>query len=259
MLALEARREETDRCHMSYFGFHLIFNLPLLVLLFFLSGRGVWPGEMLLAMVGILGIVVAFTSPWDNWAVAKGIWDFPPERVWFRIGKLPVEEYAFFVIQSVEVILLSWTFLRWVTPPQGAPPPRWVGEPQVLRHLAVLFIAWAAWGLAFKEWPNRDRRVHYAWHLFFWFTPVVLLQWIVAGPMLQAYWLQVLVPTLGVGTYLCVADWYAIGRGIWFFDEMQITGWKLGGVMPWEEAAFFYLTSLLVAQTFLILLPVGLR
>jgi lycopene cyclase domain-containing protein len=125
--------------------------------------------------------------------------------------------------------------------------------------LAVLFIVWAAWGIVFKEWPNRDRRVHYAWHLFFWFVPVVLLQWIVAGPMLQAYWLQVLVPTLGIGTYLCLADWYAIGKGIWFFDEKQITGWKLGGVMPWEEAAFFYLTSLLVAQTFLILLPVGLR
>jgi lycopene cyclase domain-containing protein len=56
-----------------------------------------------------------------------------------------------------------------------------------------------------------------------------------------------------------VADWIAIGKGIWFFDEEQITGWKIRGVMPWEEAAFFYVTSLLVAQTFLILLPAGLR
>lgn len=39
------------------------------------------------------------------------------------------------------------------------------------------------------------------------------------------------------------------------FDEKQITGWKIGGMMPWEEAAFFYITSFLVAQTFLILLP----
>jgi hypothetical protein len=30
-------------------------------------------------------------------------------------------------------------------------------------------------------------------------------------------------------------------------------------VMPWEEAAFFYITSFLVAQTFLILLPPHLR
>jgi lycopene cyclase domain-containing protein len=69
----------------------------------------------------------------------------------------------------------------------------------------------------------------------------------------------VLVPTLVIGTYLCLADWVAIKKGIWFFDEEQITGWKIRGMMPWEEAAFFYITSLLVAQTFLILLPANLR
>jgi len=62
-----------------------------------------------------------------------------------------------------------------------------------------------------------------------------------------------------IGTYLCLADWYAIGKGIWFFDSKQITGLKIAGIMPWEEVAFFYITSLLVSQTFLILLPAGLR
>ncbi|NCZ53216.1 MAG: lycopene cyclase domain-containing protein, partial [Verrucomicrobia bacterium] len=166
---------------MSYLGFHLAFNLPLLLVLFFLSGKGFWPGEMVLVMVGVLGIVVAFTSPWDNWAVAKGIWDFPPERVRFRIGRLPVEEYAFFVIQSVEVMLLSWIFLRWMAPPQSAPPPCWIGDPQVMRQLCFLLVIWVGFGVALKEWPRRDRRIHYAWHLFFWFIPVVLIQWIVAG------------------------------------------------------------------------------
>jgi len=154
---------------------------------------------------------------------------------------------------------LSWAFLAWVAPPQGAPMPRWIGEPEVLRQLGILLVGWIAVGVLLKEWPKRERRIHYAWHLFFWFLPVILIQWIVAGPMLWAYSWHVLVPTLGIGTYLCLADWYAIGKGIWFFDEKQITGWKIGGVMPWEEAAFFYITSFLVAQTFLILLPAHLR
>lgn len=244
---------------MTYLGFHLTFNLPLLTVLFFLSGRGIWPMEMVLVMAGVLGIVVAFTSPWDNWAVAKGIWDFPKERVRFRIGRLPVEEYAFFIIQSLEVMWLSWILLRWVEPPHGAPQPRWIGEPQVLRQMGFLFVVWAAVGVALKQWPERERRIHYAWHLLFWFLPVVALQWMVAGPMLRAYSFHVWVPTLGIGTYLCLADWYAIRQGIWFFDPRQITGIKIGGIMPWEEAAFFYITSLLVSQTFLILLPAGLR
>jgi len=244
---------------MSYLGFHLTFNLPVLVVLFFLSGRGLWPMEMVLVMAGVLGIVVAFTSPWDNWAVAKGIWDFPEERTRFRIGHLPVEEYAFFIIQSLEVMWLSWILLRWVPPPHGAPQPRWIGEPQVLRQIGFLLIVWVGMGIALKEWPKRERRVHYAWHLLYWFLPVVVLQWMVAGPMLRAYSFHVWVPTLMIGTYLCLADWYAIGKGIWFFDSKQITGLKIAGIMPWEEVAFFYITSLLVSQTFLILLPAGLR
>ena len=244
---------------MTYLGFHLAFNLPVLVVLFFLSGRGIWPMEMVLVTAGVLGIVVAFTSPWDNWAVSRGIWDFPPERVRFRVGRLPIEEYAFFIIQSLEVMWLSWILLRWVEPPHGAPQPRWIGEPEVLRQIAFLFIVWVGLGVALQKWPGREKRIHYAWHLFYWFLPVVALQWIVAGPMLRAYAFHVWVPTLTIGTYLCLADWYAIGQGIWFFDPKQITGMKIGGIMPWEEAAFFYITSLLVSQTFLILLPAGLR
>ena len=70
---------------MTYLGFHLAFNLPLLAVLFLVSGRGIWPQEMVLVMVGILGIVMTFTSPWDNYAVAKGIWDFP--REWRPVGR----------------------------------------------------------------------------------------------------------------------------------------------------------------------------
>ena len=51
---------------MTYLGFHLAFNLPLLAVLFLVSGRGIWPQEMVLVMVGILGIVMTFTSPYCN-------------------------------------------------------------------------------------------------------------------------------------------------------------------------------------------------
>ena len=47
---------------MTYLGFHLVFNLPILAALFFVSGRGIWPEEMVLVMLGILGIVMTFTS-----------------------------------------------------------------------------------------------------------------------------------------------------------------------------------------------------
>lgn len=80
---------------MTYSGFHLAFNLPVLLLLFFASGKGIWPGEVLFVMIAILGIVVAFTSPWDNWAVAKGIWDFPQIESDFALENYPSKSTHF--------------------------------------------------------------------------------------------------------------------------------------------------------------------
>jgi lycopene cyclase domain-containing protein len=53
-------------------------------------------------MAALLGIVYAATSPWDNAAVAMGLWDFDPARILgVRLGWLPLEEYAFFGLQTL--------------------------------------------------------------------------------------------------------------------------------------------------------------
>jgi len=102
---------------MTYLGFHLLFNLPILLLLLWLVRK-----RLRRAHVGWIAAVaaVAFiaTAPWDNIAVARGIWSFDWDRVTpievaFR-GKeyrLPLEEYAFFVIEVVLVGLLTVLFL----------------------------------------------------------------------------------------------------------------------------------------------------
>jgi lycopene cyclase domain-containing protein len=65
--------------------------------------------------------------------------------------------------------------------------------------------------------------------------------------------------TAAFGIYYTLADLAAVRAGTWFFDEKQITGVKLARVLPWEEIVFFFLTSLLVAQSYLLLLPSDLR
>ena len=46
--------------------------------------------------------------------------------------------------------------------------------------------------------------------------------------------------------------------GLWFFDGQQILGLYVG-LLPVEEVLFFLLTSLLVTQTLVLLLPRGYR
>ena len=101
-------------------------------------------------------------------------------------------------------------------------------------------------------------KVNYALHLA-WFLPVIYTQWVIAPMLVLAHAGLLALVTGAFGVYYTLADLVAVRAGTWFFDEKQITGVKLGGVLPWEEIAFFFLTSLLVAQSYLLLLPSDLR
>jgi len=95
---------------MTYFEFYLYFNAPVLMLLGWLARKRLRPVHFRW-MGGVLLIVLAFTFPWDNWAVGQGIWQFPEERVTVRVDHLPVEEILFFVIETIAVCLLAVLFL----------------------------------------------------------------------------------------------------------------------------------------------------
>lgn len=95
---------------MTYLEFHLLFNLPLLAALAWFGRRRITRAHMRWAGAVCL-IVLAFTFPWDNWAVGRKIWEFPADRVLFRVGNLPIEEIAFFLFETVAVCLLALHFL----------------------------------------------------------------------------------------------------------------------------------------------------
>jgi lycopene cyclase domain-containing protein len=243
--------------NVTYLRFHLLFNLPLLALLIALNwGVGWSMGESLAAGLVLLAVMI-FTTPWDNLAAKWGIWGFPREKYLVRVGYLPVEEYAFFVLQSINVMLAVTAFFRhvpdWQTG-EDAPLTAWT-----LVWLGVSIIPWL-FVLVQLRWLRRKvgPRVNYANHLA-WFLPVIYAQWIIAPWLLWHHLAMLMALTAGFGIYYTVADLFAVRGGTWFFDEAQITGWKLGGLLPWEEIAFFVLTSLLVAQSFLLLLPSDVR
>ena len=128
------------------------------------------------------------------------------------------------------------------------------GSLAVALPAGVLLAVWLGTGLTAKRWL--PRRAHYIFHLLYWFGPVVLLQWLLAGPLLLNNLALVILPTGVVGSWLSFADYLAVGEKIWFFDPAQILGWSWRGRLPIEEIIFFYLTSLLVAQSYVMLVPV---
>ncbi len=242
---------------MTYLRFHLIFNLPPLALLAALNGPEAWTRDETRALGLVLLAVMIFTTPWDNLAAKWGIWGFPREKYSLRIGYLPVEEYAFFLLQSLNVMLAVRALFRlfpdWLTG-QETSLSLWTLICLGASVVPWIFVAMQLRRLRRKAGP----RVNYAIHLA-WFLPVIYIQWILAPPLFLGHARLLALVTAAFGGYYTLADLVAVRAGTWFFDEKQITGVKLGGVLPWEEIAFFFLTSLLVAQSYLLLLPGDLR
>jgi len=96
---------------VTYARFLALFLGPPLVLAVVLTRR-ILGLRHLLFLLGMSLVVVAWTSPWDNAAVAAGLWGFDPARhSGLVIGLLPLEEYLFFLLQTWVTSLLM---IRWV-------------------------------------------------------------------------------------------------------------------------------------------------
>jgi lycopene cyclase domain-containing protein len=242
---------------MTYLRFHLIFNLPVLIVLAAITGGLPWSAEEFRAAGLVLLAVIAFTTPWDNLAAKWGIWGFPREKYSVKLGYLPIEEYAFFVLQSVNVMLAVRALFHFLPGWQTSQETS-IGKGALL-CLAASIIPWIFIVIQLR-WLRRKGGpcVNYAIHLA-WFLPVIYTQWVLAPFLFLEHAGMLTAVTVAFGVYYTLADLVAVRGGTWFFDEKQITGVKLAGRLPWEEIAFFFLTSLLVAQSYLLLLPSDLR
>jgi lycopene beta-cyclase len=90
---------------VTYAAFLALFLLPPIALLVLLRRPD---RRLLLALTATAVMAVVYTGPWDAAIIAEGVWSYPPGRVIGpTIGGVPIEEYAFFVLQTVMTGLLG--------------------------------------------------------------------------------------------------------------------------------------------------------
>ena len=109
---------------MTYFGFLLRFLIPPILLLLLIywrakdrsvpgfDGARFWRGILI-----HIALAVTYTTPWDNYVVATGVWYYNPDLVTgIVIGYVPIEEYTFFVVETILSGLWWWFLARRITP-----------------------------------------------------------------------------------------------------------------------------------------------
>lgn len=240
---------------MTYFGFLGIFlAIPIIALLAYLAARrrGAGLPDRLTAMPPLVAIAitatvaVVYTTPWDNYLVATGVWGYHRSLVsGVILGYVPLEEYLFFVLQTVltslGLILLAGRNLP--ADAQAAARLRlWVSIPVLVVWAAACATLAAPWG------PSRYTALLLAWAL-----PPILIQLAFGADLLWRERRIVLPTILAATLYYALADTVAVSAGTWDFNPALIFGVRLGA-LPVEEIVFFFLTNVLIVFSVTLLL-----
>jgi len=236
---------------MTYFGFLLRF-LVIPIIIFFLiylvdeknkkNITGFKDGPSFWVAIGIqILLALIYTTPWDNYLVATGVWYYNPQLVTgIVLGYVPIEEYTFFILETL-FVGLWWQFLTRRLDPKVE---KFTPSKKIrFGSFAVLLVVWIIFTTLFFTGPPS---LTYLSIIFFWALPPIALQLLFGADILWLHRQLVGLTILPMVLYLSAVDSLAITASTWTIAPDQSTGILLGGVLPIEEAIFFLVTVALV-------------
>ncbi|HET9914568.1 MAG TPA: lycopene cyclase domain-containing protein [Anaerolineales bacterium] len=236
---------------MTYFGFLLRFLvIPILAFLAitywdnkknrqihgFRNGRAVW------IAIGVhILLAVVYTTPWDNYLVATGVWYYNPELVTgLVIGYVPIEEYTFFVLETILSGLWWWFLVHRLSLPQEKFRPNRIPVYLSTCLLALLWLV-SAYLFFFGE-----AKWTYLSIILFWALPPIFIQLLFGADILWHYRKLVFWSIFVPGLYLSLMDILALTDTTWSISSSQTTGILFFGILPLEEVLFFFITNVLL-------------
>jgi lycopene beta-cyclase len=236
---------------MTYFGFLLIFLIIPIAVFAIINILDIRSGKVLpqslrganpwIALAILVVLAVVYTTPWDNYLVATQVWWYSPSLVTgVLLGWVPIEEYAFFVLQTILTGLWTIVLARRFQFRQPEPEKKIYS----LIVIACLVIIWGICGLLL--WQG-TRLFSYFSLLFFWAIPPVVIQLVFGADILWKHRFLVLIGIVIPTIYLSVTDNLAISSGTWIISPEKSTGIFINR-LPIEEIFFFLTTNTLIVM-----------
>ena len=248
---------------MTYLGVLLLFALPPLLLLIAVESRYLWKGHLrsgnspahapYLVVIAHVVVALVYTSPWDNYLVASRVWWYSERLVLgIRIGWVPIEEYCFFMVQTV----ITGLWILWLM--RNRFPRVSTGlDMKRMRFWTSMAVA-LAWLASFVIWLIDWAPGTYLTLIMVWALIPVLIQVAFGADILWNNRKLIVVATAIPTVYFWILDSMAMKGGTWTLDPAQTLGVKLFGVLPLEEMVFFLMTNLLITfGVTLVLSPQG--
>lgn len=227
---------------LTYLQVHIIYTIPPTIVLFFILRPFINAFERF-KLATLVALAVTYTTPWDNYIVYHKAWWYRQDAVLATIGYVPIEEYAFFVIQTLMTTLWTMLCMRWSLSSLHLKHENHTQFYTVRYSVMSLVSGLIVWG-----WRNAipATKTFYMGSICWWALLIVLGLWYGAGNYAFrrrfAVALSVLVPTI----YLCSVDLVALRAGVWHINEATSFEYYFFNDLPIEEITFFFITNLIV-------------
>ncbi|MDX2161577.1 MAG: lycopene cyclase domain-containing protein [bacterium] len=238
---------------MKYFGFLFRFVVIPLAALTFIAWRDKQRGKGLpetfkgvapeATLAGLATVAVAYTTPWDNYLVATRVWWYDPKLVTGIVfGWVPLEEYTFFVLQTL--LTGSWMLFLARHLPVNERKPK---NPLLIR-LGMTAALGVIWARALYGFVKGGKSRTYLSITLAWALIPIMIQTLFGGDILWQHRRLVALGIIPTSIYLSAADSLAIEGGTWTINPEKSVNFKIGGKLPFEEALFFFVTNTLISM-----------
>jgi lycopene cyclase domain-containing protein len=197
------------------------------------------------ALVILSSMAFIYTTPWDNYLVAQGVWFYDEALVsGIIIYWVPLEEYLFFILETILVGLL---FLNINT----------INTNKILNNTQQKFeninlrifgfsIVIVLWSISLILLLSGYTQFTYVALIMVWALIPIGIQIIYGVDLIWDNIIPISVSITISTIYLSFVDAYAIRSGTWTIDsEYSLASFKLD-ILPFEEILFFLITSILV-------------
>jgi len=236
---------------VTYFGFLARFIiLPLIALRILIHkdrkhGQSL-PNEMQSwrendVLIGHVITAVTYTTPWDNYLVASNVWAYDTDLVTgHTIGWVPIEEYTFFVLQS----LLTGSWWQYLAPRIHAENREF--HPDLTVRVFSTGGLGLIWGTSLINLLFGKDKHRYMNLILSWSLPPIMLQTAIGGDILWHHRTLIASSILPATAYLGLTDSLAIQSGTWTITPEKTVQKEIIPNLPLEELLFFFVTNVLL-------------
>ncbi|KAJ6635851.1 Bifunctional lycopene cyclase/phytoene synthase [Pseudolycoriella hygida] len=227
---------------LTYMEVHLYYTLPPIIVLYLIARPLISTFDRI-KIITICALALIYTTPWDNYIIYHKAWWYRKDAVIGTIGYVPIEEYMFFIIQTIFTSLWTICCSRWTLQSLYLRNKE-SSKFQLIKHVGCLLIL----SIILWAWFNATpaTKLFYLCTITWWALLIVVILWYIASSFVVQCYQQILCSVVFPSFYLCYVDVIALRAKVWHINESTSLEIFVVDELPLEEVVFFFITNFLV-------------